>query len=864
MISIFIGRLIVFCAKRASLVVALFMLLAATSVWVSYNYLGVTTDTDKMLSDRLAWKKRSDMMGKLFPQKDNLLVAVIEADLPEEGRATARALADRLSGDHEHFNYIRLPDDNAYLNRNGLMFLDQKALAKVLDDTVAAQPFLGALAADPSARGLFDALGLIAEGVKRGQANLAGFQAPLNGFANNLEAAANGHPEFLSWQQLLAGNLTDLAGRYQFVMTQPKLDYGSFQPGGAASNTIRAAAKDLEFVQSGHAHVYLTGDVQISDEEFATVADGMVAGLLGSLALVILWLTLAVHTWRVIVPIVITLITGLLLTTGFAAVAVGTLNLISVAFAILFVGIAVDFAIQFSVRLRGQQPTQSGEAGLEEALFKTGEETGHQILVAALATAAGFLAFTPTAFLGVAELGLIAGIGMLVAFVCTILLLPALLRLFRPSMDHARTGYAFMKPVDRMIRHWRKPLLAIFAVIAVVGAVLIPNLKFDGDPLHTKDPRSEGMRTLHLLMSNPVSSPYSAEYLAPNLDTAKAVAEKAGKLPGVHDAMWLGSYVPEDQDAKLALIQDAAQILIPGLTAQSPQPAPDAAAIKASAASAASALSGILDSLAPTDPLRRIQAALAKLATAPDALALRANDALVRFLPMQLDTLKDVLSAQPVTLNDVPDIIKRDYLLPDGRALVEIHPSGLMSQPGALHSFVKTVRPLSPEMAGSAVDIVESAKTIVGAFKTAAISAIIMIAIILLFALRKVLDMGLVLAPLLLSALMTVILIVTVPETLNFANIIALPLLLGVGVSFNIYFVMNWRAGVQQPLASPTARAVLFSALTTGTAFGSLALSHHPGTASMGRLLLLSLGCTLLATLVFIPALLPKRSIDQE
>ncbi|MFT8896005.1 MAG: MMPL family transporter [Acetobacter sp.] len=864
MISLFIGRLIVLCAKRASLVVAFFMLLAATSVWVSYNYLGVTTDTDKMLSDKLAWKKRSDMMGKLFPQKDNLLVAVIEADLPEEGRATARALADRLSGDHAHFNYIRLPDDNAYLNRNGLMFLDQKALSKVLDDTVAAQPFLGALAADPSARGLFDSLGLIAEGVKRGQANMAGFQAPLNGFANSLEAAANGHPEFLSWQQLLAGNLTDLAGRYQFVMTQPKLDYGSFQPGGAASDAIRAAAKDLEFVKTGHAHVYLTGDVQISDEEFATVADGMVAGLLGSLALVILWLTLAVHTWRVIVPIVITLITGLLLTTGFAAVAVGTLNLISVAFAILFVGIAVDFAIQFSVRLRGQQPTQSGEAGLEEALFKTGEETGHQILVAALATAAGFLAFTPTAFLGVAELGLIAGIGMLVAFVCTILLLPALLRLFRPSVDHARTGYLFMKPVDRTIRHWRKPLLAVFAIVAVAGIVLIPGLKFDGDPLHTKDPKSEGMRTLHLLMSNPVSSPYSAEYLAPNLDAAKAMSDKAGKLPGVHDAMWLGSYVPEDQEAKLALIEDAAQILIPGLTVQNPQAAPDAAAVKASAASAAAALSGILNDLAPTDPLRRIQAALAKLATAPDALAMQTNDALVRFLPMQLDSLRDVLSAQPVTLKDVPDVIKRDYLLPDGRALVEIHPSGLMSKPGALHTFVKTVRPLSPDMAGSAVDIVESAKTIVGAFKTAAISAIIMIAIILLFALRKVLDMGLVLAPLLLSALMTVILIRVVPETLNFANIIALPLLLGVGVSFNIYFVMNWRAGVQYPLASPTARAVLFSALTTGTAFGSLALSHHPGTASMGRLLLLSLGCTLLATLVFIPALLPKRSIDQE
>jgi predicted RND superfamily exporter protein len=113
-----------------------------------------------------------------------------------------------------------------------------------------------------------------------------------------------------------------------------------------------------------------------------------------------------------------------------------------------------------------------------------------------------------------------------------------------------------------------------------------------------------------------------------------------------------------------------------------------------------------------------------------------------------------------------------------------------------------------------------------------------------------------VLTPLVLAALLTVILLVVVPMPLNYANIIVLPLLLGVGVSFNIYFVMNWRAGQSAILGSATARAVLFSALTTGTAFGSLALSRHPGTASMGWLLLTSLFFTLLASFVFLPALL--------
>jgi uncharacterized protein len=128
--------------------------------------------------------------------------------------------------------------------------------------------------------------------------------------------------------------------------------------------------------------------------------------------------------------------------------------------------------------------------------------------------------------------------------------------------------------------------------------------------------------------------------------------------------------------------------------------------------------------------------------------------------------------------------------------------------------------------------------------------------LILFVALRRVTDVLLVLAPLLFSSLLTLLVAVLLPLPLNFANIIALPLLLGVGVSFNIYFVMNWRAGRIHPLGSATARAILFSALTTGTAFGSLALSAHPGTASMGELLLISLACTLVGSMVLIPALL--------
>ena len=859
-----LGRLVAFCARRALLVVVLAAVLAAGALLVTRARLGVSTDTGNLFSASLPWKQRADVLKRDFPQNEDLLVAVIRADIPEEGQQTARELAAALSAQPSRFKSVRRPDADPYLQRNALLFLDPKPLASLLDATIAAQPFLGQLAADPSSRGLFEALGLIGDGIARGQANLANFQAPLHAFARNLSAAAAGHPAPLSWQRLLTGSLSDLGGQYQFVETQPRLNYGSFAPGGVATNAMRAAIATLPEVRAGHAQVYITGQVALDDEEFASVADGAIKELVGSLVLVTLWLFLAVRSWRIIIPIVIVLLLGLLLTTGFAAIAVGTLNLVSVAFAVLFVGIAVDFAIQFSVRFRAQRHASGQPLPLLLSLSETGRETGVQILIAASATAAGFLAFTPTAFRGVAQLGLIAGVGMLIAFACTLTVLPALLMLFGYRPTGVDEGFGWARRYDRMFRRRRRELIVGFALLGLVGAALLPLLRFDGDPLHTKNPNWPGMRALHLLMNNPQTSPYSAEMLVPDLATARALAVRLQKLPLVADVRTLDSFVPTDQDQKLPLIQDAASILLPTLLPYQVAPPPDAAAIRASMLKTVDSLAPVLGKLPADDPLRTITTALQTLSRQPDAALLAANRALVQYLPVTLDQLRTVLQAKPTSLEDVPPALARDWILPDGQAHMEVHIRNGASDSATLNRFLREVRGVYPNVSGSVVSIVESASTIVSAFKIAALSALAMIALILLIALRRLRDVALVLAPLLLSAMLTVILCLALRQPLNFANIIALPLLLGVGVSFNIYFMMNWRAGMRDPLASPTAKAVLFSALTTGTAFGSLALSHHPGTASMGRLLLMSLACTLLATLVFEPALLPRRPQDRE
>ena len=850
-----LATIVATCRRHAIAVVLAGIALFGLSLWLGSAELGMSTDTDELFAAALPWRQRAMAFDQAFPQFRDLLVVVIDADIPEVAEDTAAALATRLAADPSHFAYVRQPDALPYFYANAFLLLDAKPLGALLDGTIDAQPFLGQLSADPSARGLFAAMTLLGMGAAQGQADLTNFAAPLQGFHTALAAAAAGKPSPLSWEKLLGGALTDQAGRYRFVLAQPKLDDTALEPGGAATAALRAAAAGLPFVQSGAARVRVTGAVPLADEEFATVAKGAAIGTVASGVLVVLWLLLAVRSWRLILPIVATLLLGLALTTAFAALTVGTLNLISVAFAILFVGIAVDFAIQFCVRYR-EARFAFGEN--DAALAEVARGVGPQIFIAAVGTAAGFLAFVPTDFRGVAQLGLIAGGGMLIAFACTVTFLPACISLLRPRAEAGEIGWQWAGRVEQHLVRHRRYVLGAFALLALLGLGLIGQLRFDSDPLHTKDATTEAMTTLHDLMDSPLTNPYSADILAPSRAAADTLADRLRKLPDVAEVLTLSSFVPDNQPAKLALIQDAASLLAATLAPRSPAAPVTAADLRMAANTALAQLDLARAKLPPGHVLAAIADDLRRLAAAPDPTLLAADQALSRFLPLQLNRLRLALAAKPVTDADLPADLLADWRLADGRVRVQALAGPAARDSAGLRRFADAVRSVAPEAGGSAITITETAATILGAFRAAAIGAVVAIAALLLAILRRPQEVALVMTALLLSALLTVVLAVALGLSLNFANIIALPLLQGVGVSFNIYFVMNWRSGSHAFLGTATARAILFSALTTATAFGSLALSGHPGTASMGMLLLLSLACTLLVTLVFVPTLLAR------
>ncbi|HEV7543330.1 MAG TPA: MMPL family transporter, partial [Reyranella sp.] len=633
-------------------------------------------------------------------------------------------------------------------------------------------------------------------------------------------------------------------------------------PGAAASEAIRATARSLGLDPAHGVTVRLTGPVPLADEEFATLAQdahlllgAMLVALLG-----ILWL--AVRSARVVIAILATTLVGLTLTAAIGLLAIGRFNLISVAFIPLFVGLGVDFSIQFSVRSLAERLVHPD---LRAALTETGSSIGQALALSAAAIGAGFFAFLPTSYVGVAELGTIAGLGMIVAFALSIVLLPALLMLLRPPANRmAEVGFTMLAPVDALMHRRRRVVLAVAFLAAVVSCALLPLVRFDFNPLSLKSSKVESMATLEALAADPDWTPNAINVLAPSLAASESLEQRLVALPEVSRVITLNSFIPTQQKEKLALIGNAAMRLKPILDVVPLAPPSDSELQQSLASTAASLRQAATDATdSAAIAARRLADALERLhAALPDVRAAAAA-AVATPLKVMLDQTRALLQAGPVTFETLPRELVADWTAKDGRARMQVLPQGGQDDNASLRRFGRAVQAVAPDATGSPISTSASGDSIVEAFLQAGLYSLLAIMLLLAVVLRRTRYVVLTMLPVMLSGLLTFATCAALDLPLNFANIIALPLLFGVGVAFNIYFVLAWRAGETAMLQSSLMRAVVFSALTTATAFGALWLSSHPGTASMGRLLMISLGWELLVTLLFRPALLARPPARQ-
>ena len=846
-----------YCTRYAIQVIGIAVLLALITGVYTAGHFAIDADVNKLISKDLPWRQREAAFDKSFPPKEETILAVLDAPTSELATQAAAALIQKLSDRKDLIHSIMEAGGGPFFQKNGLLFLPAQQVIDVTRKLGEGKPVIQALAQDANLRGLTTALNYGLIGARMNQYTLDNLGGTLNMVADTLDAVEAGRPASFSWRAMLNGRPPSTSEVRRFIEIRPVLDFSSLMPGQKATDAIRQAAIDLKFGSEYRATLRLTGPVSIADEEYATLSEGAVVNTTLTIVVVLTILWLALRSPRIILAVFISLIVGLSITAAIGLALVGALNLISVAFAVLFIGLGVDFGIQFSVRYRAERHEVDD---LGPALLNTAKYVGAPLTLAAAATAAGFLSFLPTDYKGLSELGLLAGLGMIIAFLTSITLIPALLTLLRPPGEPEEMGYKALAPVDRFMERHRIPVIVGTGLVVVAGLPLLYWLQFDFNPLNLRSSKVESVATFLELRSDPAIGASSIYVLAPNKEATTADMEKLGKLPEVTSVKTIESFIPDDQPPKLAAIRQLGTVLGPALRPD-PNKTPPTDADNVAALTAA--VEGLKQSAGTqTGPgataAKRLADDLAKLADGDEALRARAHAAMIPPLNTALDELRGYLQAQPVTLETLPPEIASGWVTQDGRFKVEILPKGDPNDNETLRQFARAVQSVEPAAIGGPISILESGRTVIRAFFTAGFWALTSIAILLWIVLRRLGDVLLTLIPLLMAGIVTMELMVLLGMKLNFANIIALPLLLGVGVAFKIYYIMAWRAGQTDLLQSSLTRAVTFSAATTATAFGSLWLSSHPGTSSMGKLMALALVTTMAAAVLFQPVLMGK------
>lgn len=835
------------------LIVVLSVILSLASLYFLSQKIAIDTSTGDMLSEELDFRKFNKEMDEAFPQFSDTLLVVIDGQTIDLADAAAQGLAGKMRTQPELFGDVYDLAGEHFFQKNGLMYLDIDALYDLSDQLAESQPFLASLWRDPSLKGLLSLLEKAISSQPEGSSNSLGIKPFFDRIRAVAEAQLNNQFAELSWRAVMQGNDAQNGPHRRFLLIQPALNFGSLQPASDVMDATRTLLHELKLNTDKGLRVRLTGSAALEQEELESVEEGMgLAGLL-SFVLVMALLIIGLRSGWMVFSCLVTLIMGLIWTAAFAIAALGSLNLISVAFAVLFIGLSVDFGIHYALRyLEGHK----NGLGAVEALIDAARKAGGALTLSAIGAAIAFFSFLPTDYNGLAELGLIAGTGMFIALFANLTVLPALLVL-RPLSKNVKTNPDLTAKrqgidLDSFVTSRYRSITWLFVGLAMITCFALPRVEFDFDPLNLKNQKTESMSTLVELMKDSRTSPYTIDILAKDLQAGVEIANKLSKLSTVENAETIADYVPLDQEEKRDVISTMALFLGPAFSSKQ-----SSELSETSPNEALNAFIGKLENksaIADTDELTAVLKKVAAIKDGAEELQRR----LLAHLPAQLSLLKTSLNANLIDLGSLPESLRQRKVATDGRVVVEVFPKFDVTDQQQLIRFVDEVRSVAPKAIGSPVVILEAGRAILGAFYKAGAVSVLLIALLLFMVLGNVRDVLLVFAPLVVAGLFTLAASVLFGLAFNFANVIVLPLLFGLGVAGAIHLVIRARKNenADERSNSSTSRAILFSALTTIGSFGSIALSAHPGTASMGVLLTIAISLTLTCTLIFLPALM--------
>jgi uncharacterized protein len=829
-----------------------------------YNHLGINTNTSEMLSPDLPFQKNQKRIDKAFPQDAATLILIVEAQTPEETTLAANELQNRLAAQTDRFDTVSIPTDNAFFRQQALLYLDQTdldALAKKLTD---AQPFIGHLAQNYHLGGLFEIIGLALN--EKDEELPMDLNPLLVAIDNSISKQIAGHPQRLSWQSLLAEDKLNTDANRTIVIAKPKLNFNSLLPADAAQTSTKEAVQAI-MTENPSVKIRITGETALEHDELESVTRGaQLAGIL-SLILVFVVQWIGLRSLKLLSITYIVLIMGLIITAGFAAITVGHLNVISIAFATLYIGLGVDYAVHICLYYRERKAR--GYAN-DQAIHHSLHGVGSSLFLCALTTALGFFAFIPTDYAGVSELGIISGGGIFIGLIISLTVLPALfcvLPVNNPKPIHSKLTPKFL--VTFPFRY--STAIRIVSILLGIGAcVVLTKLSFDSNPVNLRDPDSESVSSFKELLKSKNDSPFALITLADNLDEAKAVATKMGQMPTVHETITLADFVAKDQDEKLITIEDLSLILGNQLE-NFGRTLPENSDQRQALVKFNDELKKAIAENSPNAPLATLQQLQQRIDTFLQQADKSANPAvsysqleknMLGLLPQTLERLKTSMTATAFDINDIPPYISSHWLSKDGAYRILITPKKDLNDPENQKAFVADAQKVDNKVSGLPVANQASGDAVVKAFVQAFGSAFVAIVLVLLVIYRSFKQTALVILPLVLAALLTGATNVLLNNQFNFANIIALPLLLGLGIDSSILIMHRLHFNLSENenlLQSSTTRGIIFSSITTLCSFSSLSFTAHKGMASMGLLLSIGLFFTVVCSLIVLPAFSGKR-----
>ncbi|BCG63237.1 MAG: hypothetical protein methR_P0933 [Methyloprofundus sp.] len=853
--------------RFAWLVIVLFILICAASLHFTINNLGVNTDTSTLLSQDLPFQKNRARWEQAFPQDAASILLVVESPTAEQTSLAANELAKRLTANAQLFEYVYIPDDNTFLKQQGLLYLELDKLDDLATKLADAQPFIGYLSKNYHLQGLLEILGTALENTDD---DLPVDLSPLlTEIDQSLIAVQSNQPRYLSWQKLLAVNeANDRNTLRSIVSARPIADFNSMQPAKRSMDFAREMVKAIQ-MQDPQVHIRITGKIALEEDEMRVLAEDTVYSGLFALSLIIIVLLVGLRSIKLVLCTLVALIMGLILTAGFATVAVGHLNVLSVAFAILYIGLGVDFAIHICLCFR---ECWEHHMTSEQAIRKSVRILGSSLFLCALTTSIGFFAFIPTDYEGVSELGLISGGGMFVGLIVSLTLLPALLKVFAiKKLPHT---HATKLPtwISTFPFRYARAIRYTSFLLAIAAGFSLNYIYLDSNPVNLRDQSSESVRAFKDLLQSKDRSPFVLIGLSDSLESAETLAVNVKQLPAVNKVITLNSFVAKDQEEKLETIDDLSIILGADL-GNFDRPLEKADSRQGLLDLHAKITTALTKPVGGTSPelLQKLQQdinafiAFADAAETPEAKEAsyqQLDKTILGLFPHTMQRLNASLSAYEFGLSNIPAYIKNNWVSASGIYKVIIDPKKDLNIAENLSEFAAQVQTVDDSVTGLPVSDLAAGEVIAKVFIQAFTTAFIVIFVVLLLILKSLRNTLLVIWPLLLAGLLTAAMNVVLDNPFNFANIIALPLLMGMGVDSGIHIMHRINADLEASehlLQTSTARGVFFSSLTTLLSFTSLAFTNHQGIASMGLLLAIGISFTLICTLVVLPAFSVKR-----